>query len=176
MNNRPTFLNKCPHCGHWLSPSYQAGPCPNCGREPHTVLQTESIRPIEIPIQTTSGNPQFFKLTFDETMGIRAKISEVVNASGSLAFNATHSNLPQNWNEIADIITDKVTNKLPEILPPILEPVLEKHEREREARENSLTSQLKRIINDIRNPATWFWIIVTALVGSIIVYLVFGHT
>lgn len=180
MTNAPGFRNRCPHCGYWLPPN-KPGPCPNCGRDLHTVLLTTAGEkkegwPIEVPVMTASGERRVFKLTFNETVGIREKISEVVNASGAMAFNATHSTLPQNWSDIADMITNKVTSKLPEILPPILEPVLEKHEREREARENSLPGQIKRVINDVRNPATWFWIVVSTIAGSIVVYLIFGHT
>ena len=69
----------------------------------------------------------------------------------------------------------KITKRLPEILPPILQPVLEKHEREKEAKEKSFASQIKRIAEDIQNPGTWFWMFVSAIVDSIVVLSVFGH-
>jgi hypothetical protein len=174
MTRQETFSNRCPHCGYWLPPN-QAGPCPNCGRQLHSVLlgTSEEPRPIGTPTTSVAGAQRVIKLTLDEAIGIRDEVVSIVNTSGTGAGLASSPA----WPAFYRIFTEKMDSleKKIESLPELEKETLEKHDKDKEARERTLENRLRKIAEDILNPGTWFWMIVSAIVGSIVVLLVLGR-
>lgn len=124
--------------------------------------------PIQIPILTASGKIENLNLS-----AFRGEVVDIVNQSGSMAGFRSSESWAVFWrtfSEKMDLLEKKI-----ERLPELQKATLEQHDSEREREERRLSNRFKKICEDILNPSTWFWMIVSALVGAMIVYLVFGH-
>lgn len=133
-----TIINTCPHCGFTFPPNH-SGPCPNCGREPHSLI-----------LPTASGQSKAFKLNLLEPLGI----SDVVNASGASVFVARNIPKPEWWPEVADDIARVVEEKMPDILI--------RYDKAKEEKERRFPIRLWKILVII------FWIVVGAILSPFI--------
>jgi hypothetical protein len=128
---------------------------------------------LAVPLTMASGAQRVFKLTLDEAVGIRDEVVSIVNASGSSAGLVSSPS----WPAFYSMVTQKMDSleKKIENLPELEKEALEKYDKDKVAREKTLENRMKKIAEDILNPGTWFWMVVSAIVGSIVVLLVLGR-
>jgi len=137
---------ECSHCGYPLSPAH-VGPCPKCGKTGMLV----SVRIVD-------------NLFIQDSVR-KLHIQDSVNTSAAGTFTARNIPTPDWWPDASKAIALDITHKFEDMLPEILA----RHDKEIELKEKRLTNRARGISRQL------WWIVVGAVLGQIVVWLVFGR-
>jgi capsular polysaccharide biosynthesis protein len=139
--------DKTARCSHCGYPlsPTYVGPCPKCGKTGKSI----AVHIVE--------NLQY---------GLSARvIQDLVNTSGAGTFSAYNIPAPNWWPEASNAIALDIAHKFEDKLPEILA----QHDKETELKEKRLTNRARGISKEL------VWIVVGAVLGQIVVWLVFGR-